>query len=175
MEERKEELNSLLMGCKRTGKKAGLKLNNQNTKTMASGPITWWQVDGEKKETVPDFMFLGSKITMDDDCSYEIKRCLLLGRKAMTYLETILKSETSLLPTNVHRVKAMVFPVIMYGCESRTIKKADAKELIISNCGAGEGSWESLGLQGDKTSQPWRKSTLNIHWKGWCWSWSSNT
>ena len=92
MKEIKEELNSLLMGCKRTVKKAGLKLNNQNTKTMASGPITWWQVDGEKKETVPDFMFLGSKITMGDDCSYEIKRCLLLGRKAMTYLESILKS-----------------------------------------------------------------------------------
>ena len=92
MAESKEELNSLLMGWKKTVKKAGLKLNIQNTKTMASGPIIWWQIDGEKKETVPDFMFLGSKITMDGDCSYEIKRCLLLGRKNMTYLESILTS-----------------------------------------------------------------------------------
>ena len=125
MAESKEELNSLLMGWKKTVKKVGLKLNIQNTKTMASGPITWWQIDGEKKETVPDFMFLGSKITMDGDCSYEIKRCLLLGRKDMTYLESILTSRD----ITFANIKAMVFPVIMYGCESRIIKTAECQRI----------------------------------------------
>ena len=105
--------------------KAGLKLNIQKTKIMASGPITSWQIDGEAVETVADFIFLGSKITADDDCSHEIKRCFRLGRKAMTNLDSILKSRDIILLTKVHLVKAMVFPVVMYGCESWTIRKAE--------------------------------------------------
>ena len=107
------------------GEKVGFKLNIVKTKIMASGPITSWQIDGETVETVSDFIFLGSKITADGDCSHEIKRCVLLGRKVMTNLDSILKSRDITLPTNVRLVKAMVFPVVMYGCESRTIKKAD--------------------------------------------------
>ena len=110
-------------------KKAGLKLNVQKTKIMASGPITSWQTDGEIRETVTDFIFLCSKITADGDCSHEIKRCLLLGRKAMTNLDSILKSRDITLLTNVSLVKAMVFPVIMYGCESWTIKKAEHRRI----------------------------------------------
>ena len=125
MAESKEELNSLLMKMKEENEKTGLKLNIQKTKIMASGPITSWQIDGETMETVTDFIFLGSKITTDGDCSYEIKRHLLLGRKAMTNLESILKSRDITLLTNVCLVKAMVFPVVMYGCESWTIKKAE--------------------------------------------------
>ena len=113
-----EELKSLLMKVKEKSEKAGLKLNIQNTKIMASGPITSWQIDGETVETVTDFIFLGSKITADGDCSHEIKRHLLLGRKAMTNLDSILKSRVMTLLTKVHLVKAMVFPVVMYGCES---------------------------------------------------------
>ena len=109
---------------KEESEKAGLKLSIQKTKTMASGPITSWQIDGETVEIVTDFIFLGSKITADGDCSHEIKRCLLLGRKVMTNLDSILKSRDITLPTKVHLVKAMVFPIIMYGCESWTIKKA---------------------------------------------------
>ena len=123
--ESEEELKSLLMKVKEDSEKAGLKLNFQNTKIMASSPITPWQIDGETMETVRDFMFLGSKITADGDCSHEIKKCLLLGRKAMTNLDSILKSKDITLPTKVHLVKAMVFPVVMYGCESWTIKKAE--------------------------------------------------
>ena len=123
--ENEEELKSLLMKVKEESDKAGLKLNIQKTKIMASGPITSWQIDGETVETVTDFIFLGSKITADDDCSHEIKRCLLLGRKAMTNLDSILKSRDSTWPTKFHLVKAMVFPVVMYGCESWTIKKAE--------------------------------------------------
>ena len=122
MVESKEELKSLLMKVKES-EKAGLKLNIQKTKIMASGLITLWQIDGETIETVTDFIFLGSKITADGDCSHEIKRRLLLGRKTMTNLDSILKAQT--LPTKVHLVKAMVFPVVMYGYESRTIKKAE--------------------------------------------------
>ena len=114
-----------------------------------------------------------SKITADGDCSHEIKRHLFLGRKAMTKLDSILKSRDITLPTKVCPVKAMVFPVVMYGCESWTIKLS-AEELMLLNYGVGEDSWESLGLQGDPTSQSQRKSVLNIHWKGWCWSWNSN-
>ena len=114
----KEELKSLLMKVKEESEKAGLKLNIQKTKIMASDPITSWQIDGETLETVTDFIFLGSKITADGDCSHEIKRCLSLGRKAMTNLDSILKSRDITLPTKVCRVKAMVFPVVMYGCES---------------------------------------------------------
>ena len=120
--ESEEELKSLLMKVKEESEKVGLKFNIQKTKIMASGSITSWQIDGE---TVDDFIFLGSKITADGDCSNEIKRCLLLGRKVMTNLDSILKSRDITLPTKVCLVKAMVFPVVMYGCESRTIKKAE--------------------------------------------------
>ena len=125
MAEREEELKSLLMKVKEESEKAGLKLNIQKTKIMASVPITSWQIDGEKVETVADFILGGSKITADGDCSHEIKRRLLLERKIMTNLDSILKSRDITLPTKVHLVKAMVFPVVMYGCESWTIKKAE--------------------------------------------------
>ena len=116
--ESEEELKSLLMKVKEDSEKVGLKLNIQKTKIMASGPITSWQIDGETMETMTNFIFLGSKITADGDCSHENKRHLLLGRKVMTNLDNILKSRDITLPTNVHLVKAMVFPVVMYGCES---------------------------------------------------------
>ena len=125
MAESEEELKSLLIRVKEDREKVGLKLNIQKTKIMASGPITSWQLDGETEETVADFIFLGSKITADGDCSQEIKGRLLLGRKVMTNLENILKSRDITLPTKVRLVKAMVFPVVMYGCESWTIKKAE--------------------------------------------------
>ena len=125
MAESEEELKSLLMKMKEGSEKAGLKLNIQKTKIMASGTITSRQIDGETVETVTDFIFLGSKITADGDCSHEMKRCLLLGRKVMTNLDSILKSRDITLPTKVHLVKAMVFQVVMYGCESWTIKKAE--------------------------------------------------
>ena len=125
MAESKEELKSLLMKVKEKSEKVGLKLNIQKIKIMASSPITSWQIDGETMETVTDFIFLDSKITADGDCSHEIKRCLLLGRKAMTNLDSILKSRDIALPTKVHLVKAMVFPLVVYGCESWTIKKAE--------------------------------------------------
>ena len=127
MAESEEELKSLLMKVKVGSEKVGLKLklNVQKTKIMVSGPITSWQIDGETVETVTDFIFLGSSITADGDCSHEIKRRLLLGRKVMTNLDSILKSRDITLPTKVHLVKAMVFPVVMYGCESWTVKKAE--------------------------------------------------
>ena len=125
MGESEEELKSLLMKVKEESERAGLKLNIQKTKIMATGPFTSWQIDGETMETVTDFIFLGSKITADGNCSHEIKRHLLLGRKAMTNLGSILKSRDITLPTKVHLVKAMVFPAVMYGCESRTVKKAE--------------------------------------------------
>ena len=124
MAESKEELKSLLMKVKEESEKVGLKLNIQKTKIRASGSIPSWQIDGGKVETVTDFLFLGSKITLDGECSHEIKRCLLLGRKAMTNLDSMLKSRDITLPTKVYPVKAMVFPVVMYGCEGGTIKKA---------------------------------------------------
>ena len=156
-----KELKSLL---KVKEEKAGLKLNIQKTKIMASDPITSFQIEAEKVETVTDFIFLGSRITEDIDCSHEIKRCLLLGRKPMTNLDSILKSRDITFLTKVHIVKATGLPVslaVMYGCESRTMRKAehqriDAFELWC--CG------ESLGLP-DQTSQSSRKLTLNIHWK----------
>ena len=123
MAESKEELKSLLMRVREESKKAGLKFNIQKTKIMASSPISSWQTEGEKVEVVTDFIFLGSKITVDSDCSQEIKRPLLLGRKAMTNLDSILKSRDVTLPTKVCLVKAMIFPVVMYGCDSWTIKK----------------------------------------------------
>ena len=122
MAESEEELKSLLMKVKEESEKVGLKLNIQKTKILAAGPITSWEID---EETVSDFTFLCSKITADGDCSHEIKRCLLLGRKVMTNLDSILKSRDITLPTKVHLVKAMVFPVVMYGCESWTLKKAE--------------------------------------------------
>ena len=125
MAESEEKLKSLLMKVKEESEKVDLKLNIQKTKIMASGPITSWQTDRETMGTVKDFIFLGSKITANGDCSHEIKRHLLLGRKAMTNLDSILKSRDIILPTKVHLVKAMVFPVVMYGCERWTIKKAE--------------------------------------------------
>ena len=120
-----EELKSLLMWVKEESEKAGLKLNIHKTKITASGPITSWKIDGETMETVTDFIFLHSKFTADGDCSHGIKRCLLLGRKAMTNLDSILKSRDITLPTKVHLVKAIVFPIVIYGCESWTIKTAE--------------------------------------------------
>ena len=125
MAESKEELKSLLMKVKEESEKVGLKLNIQKTKIMASSPITSWHIDGETMETVRDFILGGSKITADGDCSHEIKKHLLLGRKVMTNLDSILKSRNITLPTRVHQVKAMVFPVVMYRCESWTIKKTE--------------------------------------------------
>ena len=124
-----KELKSLLMKVKEESRKAGLKLNIQKTKIMASSPITSWQIDGETMEKVTDFIFLGSKITAYGDCSHEIKRCLLLGRKVMTNLESILKSREISLSKKVHLVKAMVFPVVMYGCESLTMNKAECRRI----------------------------------------------
>ena len=125
MAENEEELKSLLMKVKEKSEKVGLKLNIQKTKTMASDPITSWQIDGEAMETVIDFIFLGSKISADSDCTHEIKRYLLLGRKVVTNLDSILKSRDITFPTKVHLVIAMVFPVVMYECESWTTKKAE--------------------------------------------------
>ena len=135
-----KELKSFLMKVKEESEKVGLKLNIQKTKIMASGPITSCQIDGETVETVSDFIFLGSKITADGDCSHEIKRHLLFGRKVMTNVDSILKSRDITLSTKVHPVKAMVFPVVMYGYESWTIKKAEHRRLMVLNCGVGEDS-----------------------------------
>ena len=129
MTESEEELKNLLMKVKEESEKIGLKLNIQKMKIMASGPITSWEIDGETVETVADFIFLGSKITADGDCSHEIKRRLLLGRKATTNLDSILKSRDITLPTKVRLVKAMVFPVVTYGCESWTVKKAERRRI----------------------------------------------
>ena len=129
MAESEEELKSLLMKVKEESKKVGLKLNIQKTKIMASGPITSWKIDMETMDSVADFIFLGSKITADSDCSHEIKRRLLLGRKVMTNLESILKSRDITLPTKVHLVKAMVFPVVMYGYENWTINKFEHRRI----------------------------------------------
>ena len=140
MAESEEELKSLLMKVKEESEQVGLKLDIQKMKIMASGPITSWQIDGEIVETVADFIFLGSNITADCDCSHEIKRRLLLGREVMTNLDSIFKSRDVTLPTKVRLVKAMVFPVVMYGCESWTIRNLSAEELMLLNCGAGEDS-----------------------------------
>ena len=129
MAESEEELKSLLMKVKEDSEKVGLKLNIQKTKIMPSGPIISWEIEGETVETVADFIFLSSKITTDGDCSHESKRCLLLGRKAMMNLASILKSRDITLPTKVHLVKAMIFSVVMYGCESWTIKKAEHRRI----------------------------------------------
>ena len=129
MAESEEELKSLLMKVKEESENVALKLNIQKTKIMASGPITSWQIDGETVETVVDFIFLGSKITADGDCGHEVKKCLLLGRKVMANLDSILKSRAITLLTKVHLVNAVVFPVVMYGCQSWTIKKAEHRKM----------------------------------------------
>ena len=131
MAESEEELKSLLMKVKENHEKPGLKLNIQNTKIMASGPITSWEIDGETVETVSDFIFLGSKVTPDGNCSHEIKRRLLLGRKAMTNIDSILKSKDNALTTKIRLVKAMVFPVVRYGCESWIIKRAECQTIDV--------------------------------------------
>ena len=152
MAESEEELKRLLMKVKEESEKVGFKLNIQKTKIMASGPVTSWEIDGETVETVSDFIFGGSKITADGECSHEVKRLLLLGRKVMTNLDSIFKSRDITLPTKVRLVKAMIFPVVMYGCESWTVKKAERRTIDAFERGIGEDSWESLGLQGDPTS-----------------------
>ena len=140
---------------------------------MESNPITSWQREWEKVKAVTDFIFLGFQILTDGDCSHEIKRCLLLGRNAMTNLGSILKSRDTTLLTKVHIVKAMVFPIVMYGCESWTLWKADGWRIDAFELWCWKVSWESLGLQGDTISLSKRKSVLNIHWKDWCWTWNS--
>ena len=146
-------IKSLLMRVKKESEKAGLKLNIQKTKIMVSGLITSWQIQGGKVEAVIDFIFLGSKFIADNDCSHEIKRHLLLGRKAMTNLDSILKlSRDITLPAEIHIVKVMVFPIVMYGCESLTIKKAECRRINVFEL-CWRDSWESLGLQGEQISQ----------------------
>ena len=163
------------MKVKEKSEKAGLKFNIQKTKIMASSPITSWQIDGETMGTVRDFAFLGSKISADGDCSHEIKRHLLLGRRALTNLDSILKSRDITLPTKVCLVKAVFFPVVMYGCESRSIKKAEHRRIDAFELWC----WRRL------LRVPWtarrsnqcilRRSVLGVPWKDWCWSWNSNT
>ena len=173
MVESEEELKSLLMKVKEESEKAGLKLNIQRTKIIASSPITTWQIDEKTIETVTDFIFLGSKIIADSNCSHDIKRCLLLRRRAMTNLHSILKNRDITLLTKVHIVKALAFSVVMFGCESWTIKKAehwrtDAFELWCY--------WRLFRVPWRarrSNSQSKKKSVLNIHWEDWCWSWSS--
>ena len=148
-----KEIKVLLMKVKEGSEKAGLKLNIQKTKIMASITMTLWQIDWETMETVTDFIFGGSKITADGDCSHKIKRSLLLGRTITTNLESILKSRDITLSTKAHLVQTMSFPVAMCGCESWTIKKAEHQKLMLLKYGIGEDSWESLGLQGVQTSQ----------------------
>ena len=154
MTESEEELKSLLMKVKEESEKFGLKPNIQKTKIMASGPITSWQINGETMETVRDFILGGSKITVDGDCSHEIKRRLLLRRKSVTNLDSIFKSRDITLPTKVHLIKAMVSPVVKYRCESWTVKKTEHWRIDAFNCDVGEDSWESRGLQGDPISHP---------------------
>ena len=166
--ESEEELNSLLMKVKEESEKFGLKPNIQKTKIMASGPITSWQIDVGTVKTVTDFILGGSKITADGDCSHKIKRHLLLGRKSMTNQDSILKSRDITLPTKVCLVKATVFPVVMYGCESWTIKKAEQQRIGAFELWCWKRLLSVLGLQGDQTGQSLRKSVLNIHWKDWC-------
>ena len=165
MAEREKELKSLLMKVKEESEKVGLKLNIQKTKIMASSPITSWQIDGETVETVADFIFLGSKITADGDCSHEIKRCFLLRRKVMTNLDSILKSRDIRDITKVHLVKNMVFPVVMYGCESWTIKKAESQRIDAFELW----HWRRL-LRVPWTARRSNQSILkeiilNVHWK----------
>ena len=158
------------MKVKEESERTGLKLNIQKTKIMASSPITSWTTDGETMETVRDFIFLGSKITANGDCSHEIKRCLLLGRKVMTNLDSVLKSRDVTLPTKIHLVKAMVFPVVMYGCENWTIRKSNHQRIDAFKLWC----WRRL-LRVPWTARSQTKSILNIHWRDWRQGWSSNT
>ena len=175
MAESEEELKSLFIKVKEESENVGLKFNIQATKVMSSGPITSWQIDGETVETMADFIFLDSKITADGDCSHEIKRHLLLQRKVMTNLDSILKSRDITLPTKVRLVKAMLFSnshVWMWEFdykESWALKNWCFWTVVLKTL------WESLGLQGDPTSPSLRKSVLGVHWKDWRWSWNSNT
>ena len=175
MAESKEELKNLLMKVKEESEKAGLKLNIQKTKIMASGPIASWQIDGDTLETVRDFIFLGSKVSVDVDCSHEIKRHLLYGIKDMSNLDSKLKSRGITLPTKVHVVKAMVFPVVTYGCESWTIKKAECQRIDAFELWC----WRRL-LRVPWTARGSNQSILKeispkYSLKDWCWSWNSNT
>ena len=166
------------MEVKEESEKVGLKLNIQKTKIMASGPITSWQTDGETVETMADFNFLGSKITADGDCSHEIQRGLLLGKKVITNLDSILKSRDITLPTKVHLVKDMVFPVVMYGCESWTIKKAECWRIAFELwCWRRllRVPWTARRSNQSILKKTKKKSVLNIHWKDWCWSRNFNT
>ena len=153
MAESEEELKRLLIRLKEEREKVSLKLNIQKTKIMASGPITSWQIDGETVETVWDFIFFGSKITADGDCSHEIKRRLLLGRKVMTNLHSILKSRDITLPTKVRLVKAMIFPVVMYGCESWTVMKAEHQRIDAFELWYCRRLWRVIWNAGDQASQ----------------------
>ena len=165
MAESEEELKSLLMKVKEESEKVGLKPNIQKTKIMASGPITSWEIDGETVKTVSDFIFFGSKITADGDCSHEIKRRLLLGRKVMTNLDSILKSRDITLPSKVHLVKAMVFPVVLYGYESWTVKKAEHQRIDAFELWC----WRRLlrvPWNARRSDQSFLKiSVLGVHWK----------
>ena len=168
MAESEEELKSLLMKVKEESEKVGLNLNIQKSKVMTSSPITSWEVDGETVETVSDFIFWGSKITADGDCSHEIKRCLLLARKVVTNLDSILKSRDITLPTKVCLVKAVVFPVIMYGCESWTVNKAECQKIDAFELWC----WRRL-LRVPWTARRSNQSILKetspgVHWKDWC-------
>ena len=160
-----EELKSLLMKVKEESEKVGLKLNIQKTKIMASGPITSWQIDGETVETMADFIFWGSKITADGDCSHEIKRCVLPGRKIMTNLDSILKSRDITLSTKVRLVKAMVFPVVMYRCESWIIKKAECQRIDAFELWCWRRLLRVPWTARDPTSPSRRRSVLCVHWK----------
>ena len=174
MAESKEELKSLLMTVKGESEKVDLRLNIQKTKIMASGPITSWQIDGEIVETVTDFIFGSSKIPADGDCSHEIKRCLLPGRKVMTNLDSILKSRDITLPTTVRLVKAMVFPVVMYGCESWTVKKAEHRRIDAFELWCCRRLKRVPYTERRSNHSILKEISLNIHWKEWCWSWNSN-
>ena len=174
MAESENELKSLLMKVKEESKKVGLKLNIQKTKIMASGPITSWEIDGETVETVSDFIFLGSKITADGDWSHEIKTHLLLERKLLTNL-AYLKAETLLCQQRSIWSRLWFFQWSCVDVRVGLWRKLSAEKLMLLNCGVGEDSWESLGLQGDPTRLSWRRSVLGVHWKDWCWSWNSNT
>ena len=173
--ESEEELKSLLMKVKEESEKVGLKLNIQKTKIIASGLITSWQIDGETVETVADFNFLGSKITTDGGWSHEIKRCLLLGRKVMTNPDSILKSRGITLSTKVHLVKAMIFPVVMYGCESWSIKKAEHWRIDAFELWCWRRLLRVLWTTRRSNQSTLKRSVLDVHWQDWFWSWNSNT
>ena len=165
MAESEEELKSFLTNMKEESEKVGLKLNIQKTKIMASGPITSWQIDGETVETVSDLIFLDSKITADGDCSHEIKRRFLLGRKVMTNLDSIFKNRDVTLPTKICLVKAMVFPVVMYGCESWTMKKAECRRIDAFELWCWRGLLRVPWTARRSNQSILKRSVLGVHWK----------